>query len=139
VIRVFVYGSLKPGEENYNRYCQGHIQSEVAAIAQGHLYDLPGLGYPAMTPGPGFVHGYVLSFEDPALLDTLDWLEEYEPGRPLEENEYYRVSLAVIGGDRQPLGQAWCYLMVPERVHALGGVRLASGQWSAQSCPPEAV
>lgn len=137
VIRVFVYGSLKPGEENYKRYCQGQVQSEGEAIAQGELYDFPHLGYPAMTPGSGRVYGYVLTFEDPALLKSLDWLEEYDPHRPLEENEYYRelisVELCNSLQDREAKPEvvaAWCYLMLPDKVRAFGGIHVASGQWA---------
>lgn len=145
VIHVFVYGSLKPGEENYRRYCQGRVQSEVEAIAQGELYDFPSLGYPAMTPGLGRVYGYVLSFDDAALLQALDRLEEYDPHRPMAENMYYRETIWVEAytlrdgsSERQPL-EAWCYLMHLDKIHTFGGVRVPSGQWTAlRTYPPEA-
>ncbi|MBD1913873.1 MULTISPECIES: gamma-glutamylcyclotransferase family protein [unclassified Leptolyngbya] len=140
VIRVFVYGSLKPGEVNYKRYCQGRVTSEEEAIARGDLYDFPHLGYPAMTGGSSLVYGYVLSFDDPTLLQSLDWLEEYDPHRPVEENEYYREIIEVEGCDRQPLGQAWCYLMHPDKILTLRGVQVASGKWaSRQAFFPDAV
>jgi len=139
VIRVFVYGSLKPGEKNYNRYCRGRVQAEQEAIVQGNLFDLPHLGYPAMTPGEGWVYGYLLSFGDADLLAALDQLEDYEADRPLAENEYYREWIGVMGGDRQPLGAAWCYFMLPEAVQARGGVQVSSGRWSSRgaawNCP----
>lgn len=132
MIHVFVYGSLKPGKENFNRYCQGQVHSMVKAIATGDLYDLPGLGYPAMTSGTGTVWGYVLGFEDPALLATLDHLEDYDPQRPIADNDYYRDWIPVLGCDRQSLGYAWCYLMRPDQILPLGGVLLPSGHWSPQ-------
>jgi gamma-glutamylcyclotransferase (GGCT)/AIG2-like uncharacterized protein YtfP len=58
---VFVYGTLKPGENNYQIYCAGKVLAEQRAIAFGRLFSLPA-GYPAMTPGDCPVHGFLLSF-----------------------------------------------------------------------------
>ena len=35
MFKVFVYGTLKPGEINYQRYCEGRIAKEEEAIASG--------------------------------------------------------------------------------------------------------
>ncbi|WP_410223264.1 gamma-glutamylcyclotransferase, partial [Limnospira platensis] len=40
LIDVFVYGSLKPGEFNYNRFCLGRTIEELPACALGELYSL---------------------------------------------------------------------------------------------------
>lgn len=58
---VFVYGTLKPGENNYQIYCAGKVLAEQRAITFGRLFSLPA-GYPAMTPGDCPVHGFLLSF-----------------------------------------------------------------------------
>lgn len=49
-VRVFVYGTLKPGEANYKRYCAGKVIDVKIALVQGKLFALP-MGYPAMTLG----------------------------------------------------------------------------------------
>ncbi len=128
-LKVFVYGTLKPGEVNYQRYCAGKVVEEKRAIALGQLFDLP-LGYPAMTPGESPVQGFVLTFTDPTLLSLLDKLEDYEPHRALEENEYYRQQIETYDFEGQTLGLAWAYLMTSEQVQRFQGVPILSGWWS---------
>jgi gamma-glutamylcyclotransferase (GGCT)/AIG2-like uncharacterized protein YtfP len=128
-IRVFVYGTLKPGEVNYQRYCEGKVIAAQPAIALGQLFDLP-LGYPAMIPGDNQVRGFLLTFTEPTLLTVLDELEDYNPQRIPEDNEYYRQQVTIYDLANQSLGQAWIYLMQPERVQRLGGTLISSGWWS---------
>ncbi|MBW4466051.1 MAG: gamma-glutamylcyclotransferase [Pegethrix bostrychoides GSE-TBD4-15B] len=129
---VFVYGTLKPGEENYERYCKKWVTQARAATVKGELFDLP-FGYPALTPGNSLVHGYLLSFVDPAVLTMLDELEDYDPNRPLNQNEYLRVKTQAFSLNHRPLGQAWVYQMQPERVAQSRGIRLLEGSWSNQA------
>ncbi|MGC9526958.1 MAG: gamma-glutamylcyclotransferase family protein [Limnospira sp.] len=129
-IHVFVYGSLKPGEFNYLRYCLGRTVEECPAIALGELYSLS-LGYPAMTEGDRTVWGAILSFADPNILEDLDALEGYHPSRSAEENEYQRQRIQTYTPDRKPFRQVWAYLMRPERVRHFEGVLLAEGNWTA--------
>ncbi|HEY9748165.1 MAG TPA: gamma-glutamylcyclotransferase family protein, partial [Allocoleopsis sp.] len=129
-LQVFVYGTLKPGEVNYQRYCAGKVTAEIPAIARGQLFALS-LGYPAMTAGTQTVHGFLLHFEDPAILSRLDALEDFVPGRSPEQNEYQREIIAVCDSEGKPLGDAWAYLMHPNRVQRLGGVLIPHGVWSA--------
>lgn len=126
-LRVFVYGTLKPGEANYH-YCEGHVEFEMA-IAPGVLYDLP-MGYPAITAGEGWVKGYLFTFCDSALLQALDELEDYDPHRPPEQNEYLREWIAVYHPDEAPMGYAWCYRMTEAQARAFGGIRVPGGWWT---------
>lgn len=43
---LFVYGTLKRGQSNYERFCQGALSIETATIG-GRLYELP-YGFPAL-------------------------------------------------------------------------------------------
>lgn len=43
---LFVYGTLKRGFDNHDRFCRGVIGIEEAAVS-GELYDLP-FGFPAL-------------------------------------------------------------------------------------------
>jgi gamma-glutamylcyclotransferase (GGCT)/AIG2-like uncharacterized protein YtfP len=131
MLRVFVYGTLKPGERNYLRYCTGVAVTAQAATARGRLYALPA-GYPAMTTGDGWVHGFVLSFEDESMLSALDELEGYLPDRPQAENEYFRVEVETFAPDGQPLGPAWVYQVAPAEVQRWGGVPLPGGTWQSR-------
>jgi len=137
-LRVFVYGTLKPGEANYD-YLQGKTFSVCDAVTKGHLYHLPTLGYPALIPGTGTVYGSLLHFIDPEILAHLDALEGYAPDRPARENEYQRQQLAVYSLNGAPLGQAWGYVMTPEHVKELGGILLPSGWWSGRELPSDEI
>ena len=35
LLQIFVYGTLKPGEENYQKYCAGKVVNSTRAVAQG--------------------------------------------------------------------------------------------------------
>ncbi len=129
IVNIFVYGTLKPGESNYQRYCAGKVLKAQRAIAFGQLFALP-FGYPAMTLGESPVQGFLLSFSDSAVLAHLDWLEDYDPHRPAEQNEYNRQLIKTYTSALDPLATAWAYLMTPQQVHVLGGVLLADGWWS---------
>lgn len=131
LLRVFVYGTLKPGECNYDRYCAGRVVEVQAAIVYGQLFDLP-LGYPAMTPGTLPVYGVLLSFVDPAILRELDDLEDYDPHRPTDANEYVRVQTQVFSLNGELLGSAWVYQMEQEQAKRLGGVFLPNGIWTGR-------
>ena len=131
-LRVFVYGTLKPGEVNYQFYCTEYIAECFPAVTNGLLYELP-IGYPAMTNGKGNVHGFVLSFQNPKVLLELDKLEDYHPERLPEENEYQRQKIPTFGLDGQYLWTVWSYLMLPEKVKLLGGKLLSSGFWTGNS------
>jgi len=128
-LRVFVYGTLKPGEVNYNLYCADKIVEEKKAITFGQLFALP-VGYPAMIPGESLVQGCLLTFADPAMLTILDALEGYEPYRAPDQNEYNRQQIRVYDLTRKTLGLAWVYLMTSEQIKRFQGVPIVSGCWS---------
>jgi gamma-glutamylcyclotransferase (GGCT)/AIG2-like uncharacterized protein YtfP len=127
-IRVFVYGTLKPGECNYLRYCEGHVTDQFDAIAYGDLYHLP-VGYPAMTMGDRPVHGAVLSLDSLSTLHALDGLEDYDPSRLPDENDYNRTKIEVFDGQGVSRGVVWVYLMNKDKVIQQGGSLLPEGIW----------
>jgi gamma-glutamylcyclotransferase (GGCT)/AIG2-like uncharacterized protein YtfP len=131
LIKVFVYGTLKPGEANYQQFCANYVVAAQKAISLGKLFNLP-LGYPAMTPGNFKVYGFLLFFANPEILQQLDWLEDYDPQRAIAENEYYRQQIEVYDTALVPIGTAWTYLMTPKQVHTFGGVLVPDGWWSGQ-------
>lgn len=135
LIRVFVYGTLKPGEANYQRYCAGKVLETKRAITFGQLYALP-FGYPAMTLGNSLVNGFLLAFPNSTILSQLDWLEGYDSQRLETANEYNRRLIETYDIHQAPLGLAWVYLMLPEQVHSCSGVLLPQGWWSGlgKSC-----
>ncbi|BAZ68144.1 MAG: gamma-glutamylcyclotransferase [Pelatocladus maniniholoensis HA4357-MV3] len=129
LLRVFVYGTLKPGEANYQNYCDRKVVNATKAYVLGKLFDLP-QGYPAMTSGDSPVYGYLLEFDLPEVLVELDDLEDYHPARPVPENLYNRQQIEVYDFQGRSLCWAWAYLMTPEMVDNLGGVHQANGWWT---------
>ncbi|MCG9891985.1 MAG: gamma-glutamylcyclotransferase [Thermosynechococcaceae cyanobacterium MS004] len=98
MLKIFVYGTLKPGQCN-DQYCRDR-QSAETAWARGQLFKLP-VGYPAMTKGTQWVKGVLLTFADDTfeenkILSRLDALEDYSPYRPASENEYQRDWIEVF-------------------------------------------
>ena len=137
-LRVFVYGTLKPGEENYQAYCDKKIKHTERAFTFGTLYDLPA-GYPAMTWGKNPVYGYVYEFADIAVLNQLDELEDCDPAAPSSQNLYNRYKIEVFRFQTNPsnqvgvsdsLGCTWAYFMDYQRILELGGTLLPDGWWS---------
>jgi len=129
VLKVFVYGTLKPGEANYQRYCAGKVVETTKAIAQGKLFALP-MGYPAMTAGNSLVHGYLLSLTNLDVLKALDELEDYHPARAPSENLYNRKQIETYNPQGNSLGWAWVYIMTQDLALQLRGVHLPNGWWS---------
>ena len=132
LVRIFVYGTLKPGECNYLRYCDGKTIYAQQATAHGQLFHLSLRGYPAMIAAVGTVRGVVLSFTDPNMLNILDDLEDYHSNRPLEANEYDRRQIEAFNLAGESMGLVWAYLMQPHRVSLLGGVLLPEGVWNSK-------
>jgi gamma-glutamylcyclotransferase (GGCT)/AIG2-like uncharacterized protein YtfP len=126
MLKVFVYGTLKPGERNYQRYCGDRVITQVPAIVPGKLFALP-FGYPALlwernlanldddiSPTQDFqnqapdqnnwaqdnwVQGYLLTFANNTELAKLDALESYRLDRPPSVNEYQRLEMEVFSRD----------------------------------------
>jgi gamma-glutamylcyclotransferase (GGCT)/AIG2-like uncharacterized protein YtfP len=129
-VQVFVYGTLKPGEINYQKYCAGKVVAAQRATTLGKLFALP-MGYPAMTKGEEVIHGYLLSFASPEVLAVLDELEDYHPTRPMSANLYNRQQVEVYNRLGLSLDWAWVYVMNPQLVNQLQGIFLPDGWWSS--------
>lgn len=137
-INIFVYGTLKPGESNYQHYCAGKVLEAKRAIAFGQLFALP-FGYPAMTEGEYPVQGFLLSFSDAAILRQLDLLEDFNPYKPAHHNDYHRQTIETYNTSLVSLGLAWAYFMTPKQVYFLDGVFLPDGCWSGSGLDPEST
>ncbi|MGG6264706.1 gamma-glutamylcyclotransferase family protein [Leptolyngbya sp. AN03gr2] len=136
MITVFVYGTLKPDESNYF-LCVDRVTSSKPAIVHAALYDLP-FGYPAIVPGDGITHGYLLTFDDPKILEILDEYEQHEPEAIApygSDNDYERRELEVFDFNGTRIGMAWAYVMKLEQVDRLGGIRIPGGIWHTKNHP----
>lgn len=132
MLRVFVYGTLKPGQVNFERYCGGdRTLAFLRAQVRGKLFDLS-LGYPGMTLGDAWVKGYLLELAHESILAALDGLEDYHPHRAESQNEYQRREVEVFEQEGRSLGLAWAYFMTPQKVEQYGGKWIVAGVWQPQ-------
>jgi gamma-glutamylcyclotransferase (GGCT)/AIG2-like uncharacterized protein YtfP len=149
---IFVYGSLKRGLSNHERYCRGVLEVREATV-RGRLYELP-FGFPGLvvpeadvravgtadylsdalvqqrassgprapTSGWDTVHGELMTFGDPE--ERLPALDILEGYAPGEEGLYERVLIPVEVATGVVL--AWAY-----RIERAAGVYLPDGRWPA--------
>ena len=134
----FVYGTLRPGERNHDRFLLGRTAAEEPARLRGAvLYEGPGYPYAVEAAGDGGVVVGELVTAPPGLygglLRELDRLEEYVPGDP--RSLYTRVVRDVLrDGDGAPVSvPAWVYVASPAVAARLrdGGVLIPGGDWLA--------
>ena len=102
-VKIFVYGTLKKGFRNHDRFCGNAISIELATV-NGRLYDT-GWGFPAMqlSDNPDdIVHGEIITIPE-ADLPAIDRLE----GVP---RLYQRVEIRAVSEDGTK-STAYCYVM----------------------------
>lgn len=92
--RIFVYGTLREGMYNYEKYLQGRVNSCTFGYVKGNLYQIKGVVYPALIEGNGRVLGEIMEIEGEEILKELDELETYlGEGNP--DNEYDKVWMEI--------------------------------------------
>jgi hypothetical protein len=74
----------------------------------------------------------LISVLKPNIFLDLDQLEDYQPHRPAEENEYQRQQISVFDLNHQPFGLVWVYLMDIKTVEFYSGVLIPDGCWKNQ-------
>jgi gamma-glutamylcyclotransferase (GGCT)/AIG2-like uncharacterized protein YtfP len=152
-LHLFVYGTLKRGQRNHERFCQGLISAQDATV-RGRIYDLPS-GFPALvvpegdvravgtvdyladvdtqdrakispqesSPGWDTVIGELFTFDDPTR--RLPLLDALEGFHPGEESFYRRILVpTTLTGTILSVVPAWTYVHESAR-----GLHLPSGRW----------
>ncbi|MFI9202396.1 gamma-glutamylcyclotransferase family protein [Streptomyces sp. NPDC053048] len=129
---VFVYGTLRPGRRNHDRFLAGRTVAETPARLRGAvLYEGPGFPYAVADPA-GEVRGELITVAAgayDAVLAALDVLEDHRPGDP--RNVYERVMREVSVEDGGTV-RAWVYLAsdaVARRLRAVG-TPVPGGDWA---------
>ena len=97
-INLFVYGSLREGFFNYNKYLANRvIEKKEAKVENMNLYHMPYKGYPAITVGKDTVRGEIMVLREGCYEETMKAMDEMEgfigDGNP--DNEYHKVILEV--------------------------------------------
>ena len=151
-LRVFVYGTLKRGQANHERFCRGLLSAREATV-RGRLYDLP-FGFPALVvpgedvyatgttdyladaaeqhntrakplaplPDRDLVHGELLTFDDP--VERLPALDSLEGFRPAENSFYRRILITAVLEKTGEGVLSWVYA-----IESPSGVYLPGGRW----------
>jgi gamma-glutamylcyclotransferase (GGCT)/AIG2-like uncharacterized protein YtfP len=154
LLDVFVYGTLKRGQRNHERFCRGALAMRYATV-RGRLYDLP-FGFPALvvpnedvqatgtrkylsdararsqaqtgpqevSPDWDMVYGELLTFDDPE--KRLPNLDALEGFRPGESGFYRRVLVPATLAEASTTVMAWTYA-----VDSTSGTYLPEGRWPA--------
>ncbi|EYB67150.1 hypothetical protein DEIPH_ctg051orf0065 [Deinococcus phoenicis] len=133
--RVFVYGTLMPGERNASVAAQGgRFEASAAHLAGFRLLHLTPEGYPGILPGdPGEeVRGHALTYaagDWAHALPLLDVLEGVHETPPLYRRE--RVTVTLEAGGRVP---AWVYVYADAaRLSRPGVWPVPRGDWRSVS------
>jgi len=123
VRHLFVYGTLRSGGTRHGLLSEEERASLQPAEIDGHLLNLG--AYPGFLPGPGTVHGELISLEDvSSQLGQLDSVEGFNGyGSPLSLFHRVLVTARVPTGD--PV-LAWTYAVVNPPLAAL---LITSGDW----------
>jgi gamma-glutamylcyclotransferase (GGCT)/AIG2-like uncharacterized protein YtfP len=135
---LFVYDSLREGGTSHAWLMRTHPEGIARAWVAGRLFHLDA-GHPALVaglepdsppPGPGWVRGDFVGYDDEADLEAA--LSDLDSLQGVEEGLFTRAPLPVLleGGQRF---QAWAYLFHVERLPRLEreAVELPGGDWEA--------
>ncbi|GAA4920841.1 gamma-glutamylcyclotransferase family protein [Streptomyces coeruleoprunus] len=131
----FVYGTLRPGAHNHDRFLRGRTAAEEPArLPCARLHDGPGHPY-AVRAADGEVVGDLVHAAPGAyagLIAELDRLEDYfGPGHPL--NLYTRETCEVVRVHDGAAVRAWVYLAT---ARAGLGAPVAGGDWFSRPRRP---
>ncbi|HEX6678441.1 MAG TPA: gamma-glutamylcyclotransferase family protein [Actinomycetes bacterium] len=133
--RLFVYGTLRPGQPNHARLLDGAVAWQRPAVLPNHQLLVAGLPFVAEVDDGGQVLGELLGLVPgchESVLRTLDRFEGYRPADPAG-SLYVRVERAVTyrGDDGRTVATtAWVYQAGALARRGLGEAnRVPSGDW----------
>lgn len=129
--KLFVYGTLLPGLDNYNRFIEAHKPKVYKARARGIMYYLPEDGYPVVLEGDGEVKGVVFESRDmPIILPEIDEIEKYT-GVESQSHLIREIKDVEILETGEKV-KAHMYLWPPSKAHWLkeNGVVILDGDWA---------
>lgn len=76
--RLFVYGTLLPGLDNYDRFLKQYRPAAYPARTRGIMYYLPEDGYPVVLAGDGTIEGVLFESENLSIiLPQIDEIHKY--------------------------------------------------------------
>jgi gamma-glutamylcyclotransferase (GGCT)/AIG2-like uncharacterized protein YtfP len=132
---LFVYGTLKRGQSNHERFCRGLISVQEATV-RGRLYELS-VGFPALVVPDADVRAtgtmkYLADAEADRYNEVeaseirLPMLDDLEGFRPGEKSFYRRVLIPATLLETGATVPAWGYAL-----RSASGLYLRGGRWPA--------
>ena len=133
-INLFVYGSLREGFFNYNKYLDGKvIEKKDAKLENMKLYHLPYKGYPALTFGEDTVFGEIMVLSEEHYEDTMSAIDKMEGfiSEKNPENEYHKVILEVEHLHTSQKEKCFVYFYNKDKDHLFdnSAIYLPHGNW----------
>lgn len=132
-INIFVYGSLREGFFNYDRYLKGKVLKSIPAVLKGmELYHMPYKGYPAILPNENSeVFGEIMIIKDYAetikAIDKMEGVIDYNH----PENEYHKELLTVehLNTGIKENCYVYFYNLPNDSVFAEKAIHIKDGDW----------
>jgi gamma-glutamylcyclotransferase (GGCT)/AIG2-like uncharacterized protein YtfP len=133
---LFVYGSLRTGglrhgwlqRTNPEGFCRASTPGRLFLVPNGDAALVPVAEPEFAPPGPGWVAGEFVGYDDEELLESA--LADLDPLEGVEEELYFRRAVPVVldSGHRYV---AWAYVFPEDRLPRLlrEAVELPDGDW----------
>lgn len=125
MMQVFVYGTLRTGMYNYEKYFQGHVVHRQKGYVKGELYSIIDKVYPALIPGERMILGELMDMDDTFSVEIVDEMEGYYGPHRLD-NEYHKMMCTIYDLDKTTEIGAFPVYMYnldnPHHLHTLGQI-----------------
>lgn len=130
--KLFVYGTLLPGLDNYNRFVEKYKPRVYPARTRGTMFYLPADGYPVvLDEGDGEIKGVVFESRDMSVI--VPEIDEIEKFTGIESQSYLiREAKEVELLDTGETIRAHMYLWPPSRSQWLkdNALVIPDGDWA---------
>lgn len=128
--KLFVFGTLLPGLDNYKRFLEQYQPEFYPARAEGIMYYLPNDGYPVVLEGEGEVKGVL--FDSDELRIVLPEIDDIQKFTGIEsQNHLVRKIVDVENLETGERIKAHMYLWPPSKAQWLrdNAVIINDGDW----------
>lgn len=133
-INIFVYGSLREGFFNYDKYLSGKISKKMnAKLNNVELYHMPYKGYPAIINGQDSILGEIMVINEADYDSTLEAMDVMEGflGEGNPENEYHKMIFEVENLESNEIESCYVYFYNKDKDELFDykAVYLPNGDW----------
>ena len=128
--KIFVYGSLRTGFFNYNKYLLGKVSNAQVGKVKGKLYHMLHKGYPALLEGDDVVVGEIMNLNDfEEVMIPMDKMENYY-GVNDNRNEYNRIIMDVeLSDGTKESCYVYYYAMNDKDIFEKNSIYIENGDW----------